>query len=202
MATLQRLATFLTLLVVPCTGCGLPTFVHPLAPQSESEIDARLIGTWSGDSDVSREWTIVRGSNTRNALELELSDGPTFLLYKTNLGGHDYLSVGVPPSTTRSPVDWTKTKPVGYLIVRYDFRSPDEVEVRLMRNEPIAEAIAGLKLSGTVKTQASESADGRYYNEVSVVDTSANVQRFLEANSAKCFSAHGEVLKRVRGEGD
>jgi hypothetical protein len=207
----------IAVLAVFAGGCTIPSSEHPLSDEKTSTLDQRLIGHWefadapSQNLDPSR-FVVGRDANVENVLEyaaaslngeqkIEIHRGRLFV---TKIGEAHYLSFdGGDPKQ-------------GFSIMRYDFKphssnaqepsgqdpggqdkpSRDTVELHLMVDTVIAEAIDKGELAGKVTREKSS----RRLQEIRITAAPEDLKAFLEKRSETCFSP--EAVKMVRVNSD
>ena len=181
----RSVVRWLLVAAIPVVAASCVESRHPLSDEKTSKIDERLIGTWQMVSDSS-VWKAKRSADTKNALELEITDANATsraLLFTTTLKSKNYAS------TKDLGKDAQKDCKERYDIYQYRFLDNDTIEGRNMDVDVVRKAITDKKLVGELDTD----------KKPTITDSADGIARYLEANADACFPARDDdVLKFKR----
>lgn len=149
-------------------GC-IPESKNPLCAPEDSILDTRLSGVWRADSDGDKIYLHFGKDGKERAMgAIEVDhekDGTvhanSYTVFTTRIEGVNYLNIRAATGENRP-----------YFFARYGIDSTDTLNIWLMSEEPVINAIKADKLKGTVSGEKSS-------REIKVTDTTANLVRFV-----------------------
>lgn len=141
-------------------GCGAPPSEHPISDDATSVIDEDLIAHWqpieenSDRDDPPVPITVARKKDTRATLEavyVEINSEKQIkvdrnLLFTTKIGEHRYISWQLVNDDKR----------ISYVLAAYKRGRKGKLDVWLMNEEKVIEAIEQGRLDGEVTTRVDE----------------------------------------------
>lgn len=155
-------------------GC-LPQSREPIAPASEAASEPRLAGLWVGQNEGEPLYVhvLLRDQGMMDVLTVshERSGGGDWDLYEayvTSAGGRRFLNLQ--PSGVGGANETDTPEP--YFFAAYEFFGRDRLQIRFLRTETLAAAIAAGRLTGRV----TEDSTGR---SVQLTGSAAEIHGFL-----------------------
>ena len=152
------------LLLLLETGCSVPASLHPLSDDETSEVDEKLVGYWQViDEDTDRDdpppppFTVARKPGTRATMEsiyVEINGEKELkvernLLFTSKVGEQSFISWQQVDDDT-----------VNYVIAAYEFTRKGRLQVLLMDEDKVIEAIEQGRMDGEVVIRTERDKNG------------------------------------------
>lgn len=207
---MKRLLTYLFLGIfsVLMISCGGVLFVNPIAPPTTGQKDTRLEGLWTVRDEPSKVFIHIGQSdaNRLKAVSIEHKENGAldigyFSIYPSTINDQNFLNLQFREPDGKTIKDFNH-----YVILKYQFKSPDTLILFFINPDIIEKAVETKKLKGILskKSRVPSIKDDNQKgvvpvnNYIEILDSSANINDFIKNYIKDDLFEETLTLKRVK----